>query len=283
MTFIPPDGIDTRSSYQILASPTLYSGQTVTTVLAADAHNAQPITAQLIVRVYGTDDAIETIMGPAVVLRAGTSAPLLWQIPDTHGAPIMAVGVQLTSTTRADGTVYVDYLTWSGSPTVTFTRPTHAGKLWRRAWVDASDQWDPQWPEAFRFAQNSGTGMISQGTADWTDYRATATITPHLIAHGGLAVRVQGLRRYYALELQAGGSVALIKQYDDETTVLAQQTCDWQPEQTYAFQIDMRGNQITAQVAGITLTANDASLAHGGVGLVCAEGRIACERVTIQP
>jgi hypothetical protein len=94
---------------------------------------------------------------------------------------------------------------------------------------------------------------------------------------------VQGLRRYYALELQAGGSVALIKQYDDVTTVLAQQTCDWQPEQTYAFQIDMRGNQITAQVAGITLTANDASLAHGGVGLVCAEGRIACERVTIQP
>ena len=283
MTFIPPDGIDTRSSYQILASPTLYSGQTVTTLLVADAHNAQPITAQLIVRVYGTDDAIETITGPAVELPAGVAVPLTWCIPDTHGAPIMAVGVQLTSATRADGTVYVDYLTWSGSPTVTFTRPAHAGKLWRRAWVDASDQWDPQWPESFRFAQNSGTGMISQGTADWVDYRATAAITPHLLAHGGLAVRVQGLRRYYALELQAGGIVALIKQYDDVTTVLAQQTCDWHPEQTYEFQIDIRGNQITALVAGITLTAKDASLAHGGVGLVCAEGRIACERVTIQP
>jgi ADP-ribosylglycohydrolase len=281
MTFIPPEGIDTRSSYQILASPTLYSGQTVTTVLAADAHNAQPITAQLIIRVYGTDDAIETITGPTVVLRAGTSTPLQWQIPDTHGAPIIAVGVQITSATRADGTLYVDYLTWSGSPTVTFTRPAHAGKLWRRAWVDASDQWDPQWPEAFRVAQNSGTGMISQGTADWIDYRATATITPHLLAHGGLAVRVQGLRRYYALELQAGGSVALIKQYDDVTTVLAQQTCDWQPEQAYAFQIDMRGNQITAQVAGMTLTATDASLAHGGVGLICSEGRIACEVITV--
>ncbi len=283
MTFIPPDGIDTRSSYQILASPTLYSGQTVTALVAADATNSQPITAQLIVRVYGTNDVIETITGAAVELTAGASAPLTWCIPDTHGAPIMAVGVQLMSATRADGTVYVDYLTWSGSPTVTFTRPAHAGKLWRRAWVDASDQWDPQWPESFRFAQNSGTGMISQGTADWIDYRATATITPHLMAHGGLAVRVQGLRRYYALELQAGGSVALIKQYDDVTTVLAQQACDWSPEQTYEFQIDMRGNQITALVAGITLTANDASLAHGGVGLVCAEGRIACERVTIQP
>ena len=283
MTFIPPDGIDTRSSYQILASPTLYSGQTVTALVAAAATNSQPITAQLIVRVYGTNDVIETITGTAVELTAGASAPLTWCIPDTHGAPIMAVGVQFTSATRADGTVYVDYLTWSGSPTVTFTRPAHGGVLWRRAWVDASDQWDPQWPESFRIAQNSGTGMISQGTADWIDYRATATITPHLLAHGGLAVRVQGLRRYYALELQAGGIVALIKQYDDETTVLAQQTCDWHPEQTYEFQIDSRGNQITALVAGITLTANDASLAHGGVGLVCAEGRIACERVTIQP
>jgi len=283
MTFIPPDGIDTRSSYQILASPTLYSGQTVTALVAADAHNPQPITAQLIIRVYGTNDAIETITGTAVELTAGVAVPLTWCIPDTHGAPIMAVGVQLTRATRADGTVYVDYLTWSGSPTVTFTRPAHSGVLWRRAWVDASDQWDPQWPESFRVAQNSGTGMISQGTADWIDYRATATITPHLLAHGGLAVRVQGLRRYYALELQAGGIVALIKQYDDVTTVLAQQAGDWHPEQTYEFQIDIRGNQITALVAGITLTANDASLAHGGVGLVCAEGRIACERVTIQP
>ncbi len=281
MTFIPPDGIDTRSSYQILASPTLHSGQTVTTLLAADAHNAQPITAQLIIRVYGTDDAIETLTGPTLVLTGGASAPLEWQIPDTHGAPIMAVGVQITSATRADGTLYVDYLTWSGSPTVTFSRPAHAGKLWRRAWVDAADQWDPQWPESFRFAQNSGTGMISQGTADWRDYCATATIIPHLLAHGGLAVRVQGLRRYYALEFQSGGSVALIKQYDDVTTVLTQSDFDWQPAQTYVFKIDVRGNQLTAQVAGVTLTATDESLAHGGVGLICSEGRIACEVITV--
>lgn len=281
MTFIPPDGIDTRSSYQILASPTIHSGQTVTTLLVADAHNPQPITAQLIIRVYGTNDAIETLSGPTVELAAGASAPLEWQIPATHGAPIMAVGVQITSTTRADGTLYVDHLTWSGSPTVTFARPAHAGRLWRRAWVDAADQWDPQWPESFRVAQNSGTGMISQGTADWRDYCATATIIPHLLAHGGLAVRVQGLRRYYALELQSGGSVALIKQYDDMTTVLAHAACDWQPAQTYAFQIDIRGSQLTAQVAGITLTATDESLGHGGVGLVCSEGRIACEVITV--
>ncbi|MEY2847244.1 MAG: hypothetical protein RL076_2790, partial [Chloroflexota bacterium] len=39
MTFIPPDGIETRSSYQILASPTLYSGQLLTARLAADRTN----------------------------------------------------------------------------------------------------------------------------------------------------------------------------------------------------------------------------------------------------
>lgn len=283
MTFIPPDSIDTRSSYQILASPTLYSGQTVTALVVADTQNSQAITVQLLIRVYGTNDAVETITGPAIELAASTSVPLTWCIPDTHGAPIMAVGVQITNTTRADGTVYVDYVTWSGSPTVTFARPRHGGMLWRRAWVDASDQWDSQWPESFRFAQNSGTGMLSQGTADWVDYCATATITPHLLAHGGLAVRVQGLRRYYALEFQVGGIVALIKQYDDVTTVLAQQTCDWQPEQTYQLQIDIYASQLTATVAGITLTAKDDTLHHGGVGLVCAEGRMTCECVAIRP
>lgn len=283
MTFIPPDGIETRSSYQILASPTLYSGQMLTARLVADAQNQQPVHAQLIVRVYGVDDAIETMCGPQVILAATDVRDVTWQIPDTHGAPIMAVGLQLTSAVRADGCVYVDFLTWQGTPTLTLTKPTHNGVLWRRAWVDGCDNWHPSWPEPFRLAQNSGTGLICMGTADWRDYTAMATIIPHLCVAGGLAVRVQGMRRYYALQFVAGGLMQLVKQHDDVRTVLAQIPFDWQQATPYELQVSVVQDHITAQVAGQVLHARDTTWQQGGVGLVCTEGRIAGECVTIRP
>jgi hypothetical protein len=283
MTFIPPDGIETKSSYQILASPTLYSGQMVTATLAADQTNQQAVDVTLFVRVYGVDDAIESIEAPTVSLGAGVAHTLEWRVPDTHGAPIMAIGVRIDSAVRADGTVYLDRLDWSGTPTLNLIRPVHAGRLWRRAWVDAVDILDPQWPEMFRLAHNRGTGMISLGTADWYDYTATATIIPHMFASGGLAVHVQGLRRYYALQFVAGGYVQLIKQHDDATTVLAQIPFEWQQATTYELQVSIVHGQITAQVGGHVLHAFDPTWRYGGVGLVCTEGRFACERVTVQP
>jgi hypothetical protein len=283
MTFIPPDGIDTKSSYQILASPTLYSGQTVTAMLAADQANQQAVDVTLFVRVYGADDAIESIEAPQVHLAAGAAHQLSWQVPDTHGAPIMAIGVRIDSAMRADGTIYLDRLAWSGTPTRDLARPVHNGTLWRRAWVDAVDSLDPQWPEMFRLAHNRGTGMISIGTSDWSNYTATATIIPHMFASGGLAVHVEGLRRYYALQLVAGGYVQLIKQHDDVTAVLAQIPFDWQQAISYELRVSTAHGQITAQVAEQVLHAFDTTWRHGGVGLVCTEGRFACERVTIQP
>ncbi|MFZ9858973.1 MAG: ADP-ribosylglycohydrolase family protein [Roseiflexaceae bacterium] len=283
MTFIPPDGIETKSSYQILASPTLYSGQTVTTTLVADQANQQAVDVTLFVRVYGVDDVIESIEAPPVSLGAGATHQLEWRVPDTQGAPIMAIGVRIDSAVRADGTVYLDRLDWSGTPTLDLTRPEHAGRLWRRAWVDAVDILDPQWPEMLRLAHNRGTGMISIGTADWSDYTATATIIPHMFASGGLAVHVQGLRRYYALQCVAGGLLQLIKQHDDDTTILAQIPFEWQQATSYELQVSIVAGQITAQVAGQILHAFDTTWRHGGVGLVCTEGRFACERVTIQP
>jgi hypothetical protein len=195
----------------------------------------------------------------------------------------MAIGVRIDSAVRADGTIYLDRLDWSGTPTLDLTRPTHAGRLWRRAWVDAVDILDPQWPEMFRVAHNRGTGMISLGTADWCDYTATATIIPHMFASGGVAVHVQGLRRYYAVQFAAGGLLQLVKQHDDETTVLAQIPFEWQQATAYTLQVSIVAGQITAQVAGQMLHAFDTTWRHGGVGLVCTEGRFACERVTIQP
>jgi hypothetical protein len=101
---------------------------------------------------------------------------------------------------------------------VTLGRPAAGGDRWQRAWVNAMDRFDMRQPEPYHLSQNRGTGLLMQGSRDWRDYRVSATLTPHLCA-AGLAARVQGSRRYYALILRPGGMARLIKWRDGEEEV----------------------------------------------------------------
>ena len=93
--------------------------------------------------------------------------------------------------------------------------------------------------------QNHGTGLLSQGTADWTDYRAEAALTPHLATSAGLAVRVQGLRRYYALLLHRDGTARLVRVCDGEE-ILAERPFSWHFGETYDCAIEVSGQRLRA-------------------------------------
>jgi hypothetical protein len=164
-----------------MASPTLYSGQTIRAAVEADAANPAPTDCGFYLRVYDAADRLAVLRGPRLLLQPGESREVEWTVPPTGGQPIAEVGVEIASGQRNDGAIYLDYLTWVGAPDVVLARPTAGGSIWRRAWVDAADDWGERWPEAYRVAQNSGIGMIIQGARDWTDYRASARVTPHLV------------------------------------------------------------------------------------------------------
>ena len=157
--------------------------------------------------------------------------------------------------------------------------------MWRAAWIDAVDQYNPWWPEAFRLAQNEGRGLLSQGTREWTDYQVSTAVTPHLTKAAGIAARVQGLRRFYALLLCADRKVRLIKALDGDT-VLGEKALDWQFGQTHALQLQVVGQQIKASVDGqLVFEVEDQTrpLLDGGIALVCEEGRMASNAVTVGP
>ena len=161
--------------------------------------------------------------------------------------------------------------------------PGGDGVMWRRAWVNGVDQYDAWWPEAFRLVQNSGRGLISQGTREWTDYCAQATLTLHLAKTAGLAVRVQGMRRYYALLLCNDGRARLIKALDGDT-VLAECTFAWTFGAVHEFELSARGTSIEASIDGNLLFSvqdSDRPLDGGAVALVVEEGRIMCDAVRV--
>ncbi|BCJ34212.1 hypothetical protein Athai_17150 [Actinocatenispora thailandica] len=261
-TFIPPEA-QRMPIYALVASPTLYPGQTIRATVEG--------AAQLVLRVYTGSDEPRTLEGPA-----GRDTELIWTVPDLDGQPVVAVGI------RTAGPATLRDLTWEGAPAVRLTRPADGGAMWRRAWVPAVDRFDDRWPEPFRIVQNRGRGMLITGTRDWRDYTVTADVTPHLAAAAGLAARVQGLGRYYAVEL-AGEHVRLVRGVPNgEPTVLARQRYDWSYGRTYHLFLTVDGDRIRAGVDGRSLfDERDDAFDSGGVALTVTEGRTATQVVDV--
>lgn len=283
-TFIPPEAID-MPGYGLLASPTLYPGQTVRAAVFSNGTNKKSIKVGLLIRSYGEADQLVSAPGPFIELPAGGAANLVWQTPDLGGAPIAQVGIAISSDEPSDGILHLDHLTWDGSPHVSFCRPHAKARTWKRQWVNAADHFEDGSGEVFRVIQNRGRGLVITGTREWRDYSLQATITPHLVGAFGLAVRVQGLERYYALLLCNQDAIKLIKCLDGEV-VLAEEPLAWEFGQPYRLQITVQGSQILAFVNGtLMFQAEDLErpLSGGGIALVCEEGRVGTEDVFVMP
>jgi hypothetical protein len=197
-TFIPPEAMNMRG-YTLLACPTLYPGQTLRARIEADTADGNPITCTLFAHVYGPQDTLYREAGPSSDLASGTEHIFEWRLPETNGSPIAEIGLELSAQSRANGTLYLDYLSWGGSPDMLLTRAE--GTMWKCAWVEGISRLRETASAPFHVVQNEGTGLLIQGTRDWTNYQVSAQITPHLCKAAGIAARVQGMMRYYALLL----------------------------------------------------------------------------------
>ncbi len=282
-TFIPPETAK-MGGYGLIASPTLYSGQTVRARLQADAANATPVTCGLYIRTYSEGDHLAYRYGPESTLGGGDRHEFAWHIPNTNGEPIAEIGIEVRSPSRADGSLYLDELTWDGPPNVTLACPASGGTMWRQAWVNGIDQFQG-WGGEYRLIQNEGTGLLIQGSREWSDYTVSAALNLHMVAAGGIAARVQGMRRYYALLLCRDGKARLIKSLDGEQ-VLAETPFTWQFGEIHAFQLCVEGARLRGEIDGqVVLEAKDADrpLTGGAVALVCRAGRMMTDAVTVRP
>ena len=261
-TFTPPAARGMRG-YGVVASPTLTSGQEVKA-----SWEAEPgVEVRLALSVYNEKDELTTFLAEPGQKR--------WIVPDTGGYPIAEVGVHVSG-----GSATLDWLTWSGAPTTTLQRVP--GTAWRDAWVNGVSEW-LGWGEPFRIVQNEGTGLLMTGAREWTDYRVTATIRPHLAERAGIAARVQGMGRYYALLLCRDGFARLVESLDGEY-VHAEAALDWTFGQDIELTLEVEGDSIRGLVDGeLVLSATDGCLKGGGVAYVLQEGRMASDSMRVEP
>jgi hypothetical protein len=281
-TFSPEETAPFRErGYRLFASPTLHPGQEVVAQLQAPAGNTGALTVTMLVRAYDPADALTPHTGPTIMLEPGDAHTLHWVIPALDNQPIQNVGFTIEG--AIGSSLELDSVAWNGAPTVTLGKGTGDGDMWRQAWVDGVDIWEGRWTADFQLSQNQGTGLIAQGTEEWRDYEVAATVRSPLAASAGIAVRIGGMRRYYALVLADGGRVQLIRCVG-QPTVLAEAAFAWEIDRDYALVLRVEGERLTGTVDGsMRLEATDAALGGGSAGFIVREGTLVSGPITISP
>ncbi|MCC7208422.1 MAG: ADP-ribosylglycohydrolase family protein [Anaerolineae bacterium] len=302
-TFIPSREVARyfeRRGYRLLASPTIYPGQTIRARATASRESDGPVQVRLYIKHYDGADDLTAIHADAVAAVPGQPSVITWRVPDTLCYPIALVGLEVQGSAGQSGTLYLDYLTWDGAPDVTLDRPVEREKnrlmmaagplMWKAAWIDGFDSRErladlDQWPEPYRLIQNEGRGLLMQGTCEWTDYQVTARLRPHMCEVGGIGVRAQGMSRYYAL-LMDREKTRLVRALEGSDIVLAETAGGWHWGQSYELNLKVQGNRLTASIDGqVVLSAEDPENTYtgGALALICQIGRIDCEHVEVRP
>jgi ADP-ribosylglycohydrolase len=285
-TFTSPE-VTRMRTYELMATPLVHSGQRVQARVINHSKNTGDVTVSLSALVYGEGDSLAPLDSESFVLSPNEEAILQWRLPDTGGQPIQSLGVAARSPGGMhEGAIVLDWLRWDGEPHVRVRRPREPNDFWRRAWVNAVDNFSTTFPQAFRISQDRGEGMIIHGGRQWRDYRVETSLKAHLAKHMGVGVRVQGLRRFHAVLLERPDKLLLVRVRDGSTTILAETAFAWSFEKLYKFVVEADGRGVLATVDGVRLEARDdtdQALVDGGVAMIIQGGAVSTDEVIIAP
>jgi hypothetical protein len=88
-TFPGEEAMEVKGGYSLLASPTLYPGQTLRAAVSSPAQDAQVVTCRLYIRVYDHEGKLKHIFGPGSFLEPASTQELSWTLDgsalDIHG------------------------------------------------------------------------------------------------------------------------------------------------------------------------------------------------------
>ena len=285
-TFTPPE-IKKMKTYELMASPLIYPGQTVKASLRASNDSTASVQIRFRLKVYGKNDELVTVDSKSSIdLTPGSEEILEWTIPDDMDCqPIQQLGLVLSvQSDHFNGTVWLNYLRWDGTPRLILRRPKDGPcDFWRQGWVNGVSKFHQHMTPSFFLAQDDGEGIISYGTREWKHYKVSVTnFRINLGSPAGVAVRVQGLRRYYAFVFKAANRVAIVKALDEEREVLAVAHFQWDLDVAYEIDITVKADSIKARVNGQdVLEATDSRYGEGGIGFVLTNGSIGVDEVRI--
>ncbi|MDR1286439.1 MAG: ADP-ribosylglycohydrolase family protein, partial [Treponema sp.] len=102
------------SYFEVYASPSLYSSQTVKAVFTSDQDNNPDL--RFFIDYYDQKDEVATIKSEKRWKINKGETRVEWEIPETNGRAVYRLGLELVADRRCDGDLCLKTLDWKGSP-----------------------------------------------------------------------------------------------------------------------------------------------------------------------
>ncbi|REK77727.1 ADP-ribosylglycohydrolase family protein [Paenibacillus paeoniae] len=255
-TFIDFDKL--AKNFSTVASPTLYSGQTVYSTLVNGSGAA--ICVRQYALYYDIDDSIKTVYADERVLEQGESI-LEWEIPDTRGMPIFRLGYEWSTDQRFNGSIVIQDVDWNGAPSrfyqkgMMMTSIWHTHPFWLQTWTSSAKHFAADFKYTFCISHHEKNGLVTIGSRDWDHYSVASRLSFSLHDKAGLVARSNGHRRYYAAVFESGNRVSIIARRDDDIQVLASVPFPYEEDRMYNAKFTVRDNHLTLEVDGQQLAA----------------------------
>lgn len=282
-TFIDlkPKGVEGTSYFDVLCSPTLYSGQEIKAeVLALD--NVNP-SFTFFIQYFDENDQLDIAYGEKIQLAKGKN-DITWIVPDTAGHAIYRLGIKLESNIRLDGSIILKTLDWTNAPiryemgrsmamTPTLT-PWTTTTAWLKTFVSSADHFNPDYTVTFSICHAYENGVVTTGSSAWGDYSVSSIITFSQQDAAGLVARAKGHRQYYGAVFTEGCAV-IYKQKNEKRIVLAKTPFDYKIDETYNLKFQLKGSSLKFYCDNaLVAEAEDKDYAYGQAGFVVDSGAI---------
>lgn len=247
-------------NYETYVSPTLYGGQTV--VLKADCPCERGPAMRPYVWYTDRDNNPKKEAGPWEQLGPVTRE-IRWTVPDLGGLPVLRFGVEFSSVKRYTGDVFLRSADWSNTPVrleqkgIMMKDMWDLNPFWAKMFVSSAKNFAPNLNCTYCISHNEENGVATVGTRDFADYTVSSRLKFSLHRQGGLVVRSQGHRRYYAAVLTGGDTLRIIKRMDEREIVLAEAPFAYEQFVPCALSLRAEGSRLTARAGDVELTAVD--------------------------
>lgn len=258
--------------YACPSSPTLFPGQIITAAIEGPPGR----TCRLRLTATTGSESHASFECPPFVIAPGRN--LIEWMPDL---PLEAM-IEFLGLTGEPGCWKLHFLTWSGEPDCLLA-PGGPDQLLKEQWISAASQFS-KWSHNLSVAENHGMGLVLSGSYEWRDITIETKVHSHLSQSHGLAVRVQGLRRFIAAARHSDHRLRITEHYDGRQTVLAEAEDPYALCEPAKMRVILHKSDLAFYVGDIQLDAKiREELCQGMIALLVEQGAATYDSVRIRP
>lgn len=275
-------------AYAAIASPTLYSSQTIVINIKAFAERNPDF--RFYILFYQGDNSVKRIDGETFSLQKGLNQ-CKWRVPDTGGMPIFRLGLEFLAKKKFDGKVAILDMDWQGAPAdftqrgMLMTSIWDLNPHWIASWASSAKQFAPDSKYTYCISHPDNNGVVTTGTLDWDDYSLESSLSFNLHCKGGLVIRSQGHRRYYAGIFSHGKKVSIIMRKDEEIIELAAKEFPYREDRLYKVKLMAKNNKLTLFIDGKEILRGEdpgENYRNGGGGFIVEKGTVLADSFVVR-